>query len=159
MLDYRDLSDAIGQFDAVASVEMGEHVGEQHYPIYAARLYERLRPGGRLVLQQMSRAADAAPGGGPFIEAYIAPDMHMRPLPATLADLQVAGFEIRGVLALREQYVRTVEAWLQTLEQRWDEAVTLVGEEVARVWRLYLAGGASAFAAGRMGVDQIVAVR
>jgi cyclopropane fatty-acyl-phospholipid synthase-like methyltransferase/DUF1365 family protein len=159
LLDYRDLSDAAGQFDAVASVEMGEHVGEQQYPVYAARLYERLRPGGRLVLQQMSRAADAAPGGGPFIEAYIAPDMHMRPLPATLAHLQAAGFEVRGVEAMREQYVRTVEAWRATLEERWDDAVALVGEEVARVWRLYLAGGACAFAEGRMGVDQIVAVR
>ena len=32
-----------------------------------------------------------------------------------------------------------------------------VGEEVARVWRLYLVGGALAFEEGRMGVDQILA--
>jgi cyclopropane-fatty-acyl-phospholipid synthase len=35
----------------------------------------------------------------------------------------------------------------------------MVGVEQARVWRLYLAGGALAFAENRMGVDQIVAVR
>lgn len=35
----------------------------------------------------------------------------------------------------------------------------LVGDEVLRVWRLYLVGGAMAFGDGRMGVDQILAVR
>ena len=37
--------------------------------------------------------------------------------------------------------------------------VALVGEEVVRVWRLYLVGGALAFRDGRMGVDQILCVR
>ena len=35
----------------------------------------------------------------------------------------------------------------------------MVGEEVARVWRLYLVGGALSFEEGRMGVDQILAVK
>jgi cyclopropane-fatty-acyl-phospholipid synthase len=35
----------------------------------------------------------------------------------------------------------------------------LVGPEVVRVWRLYLVGGALSFEEGRMGVDQILAVR
>jgi cyclopropane-fatty-acyl-phospholipid synthase len=36
---------------------------------------------------------------------------------------------------------------------------TLVPEEYLRVWRLYLVGGRMAFRDGRMGVDQILAVR
>jgi cyclopropane-fatty-acyl-phospholipid synthase len=40
-----------------------------------------------------------------------------------------------------------------------DRLVELVGEEVVRVWRLYLVGGAMAFRDGRMGVDQILMVR
>ncbi len=61
--------------------------------------------------------------------------------------------------ALREHYVRTADAWHATFESRWDDVVALVGEEVARVWRLYLVGGALAFEEGRMGVDQILAVK
>lgn len=39
-------------------------------------------------------------------------------------------------------------------------AVTqILSAEQVRVWRLYLAGGAVAFEQGRMGVDQILAVR
>jgi cyclopropane-fatty-acyl-phospholipid synthase len=145
-------------FDAVASIEMGEHVGEQNYPEYARTLFRMLAPTGRLVLQQMSRGA-VAPGGGAFIERYIAPDMTMRPLSRTLAHLEDAGFEIRDVHALREHYVRTVRAWAETLENSWEDVVALIGETGARVWRLYLVGGALAFEENRMGVDQILAVR
>jgi cyclopropane-fatty-acyl-phospholipid synthase len=159
--DYRDFGDLVSRpaFDAVASIEMGEHVGERLYPSYIAILGRALRPGGRLLLQQMSRRADAAPGGGAFIEAYIAPDMHMRPLWQTLRYLQDAGFEIRSVAAMREHYARTAEHWMNTLESRFDEFVALQGEEVARVWRMYLASGRLAFEEGRMGVDQILAVK
>jgi cyclopropane-fatty-acyl-phospholipid synthase len=154
---YREFDDPPASFDAVSSIEMGEHVGEQHYPGYVDVMYRALKPGGRLLLQQMSRRADAAPGGGPFIESYIAPDMHMRPLWQTVRHLQAGGFEIRDVEAMREQYVRTVEHWLETFEKRYAQFVTLQGEEVARVWRLYLVGGGLAFEQGRMGVDQLLA--
>jgi cyclopropane-fatty-acyl-phospholipid synthase len=155
LLDYRHVDD--GPYDAVSSIEMGEHVGEENYPAYVRVLYRNLRQRGRLVLQQMSRGRDA-PGGGAFIESYIAPDMTMRPLHATLGHLSGAGFEIRDVVAMREHYVRTIDAWAATLEDRWDEVVARVGVGWARVWRLYLAGAALAFEENRMGVDQIVAV-
>lgn len=152
---YQDFT-ASKPFDAVASIEMGEHVGQQAYPGFLSRLRELTAPGGHLLLQQMSRGRNA-PGGGAFIESFIAPDMHMRPLSATVGMLEDAGWEIRGVQAMREHYVRTVREWLATLEERWPQAVELVGVETARVWRLYLAGGALAFEQGRMGVDQILA--
>lgn len=154
--DYREIRD--DPFDAISTIEMGEHVGEQNYPTYASNLFRLLKPEGRLLLQQMSRGRNA-PGGGAFIESYVAPDMHMRPVSQTTSFLESAGFEIRDVHALREHYVWTVQAWAQTLEDRWDEVVALVGEGQARVWRLYLAGGALTFEEGRMGVDQILAVR
>ncbi|MDT5225723.1 MAG: cyclopropane-fatty-acyl-phospholipid synthase [Mycobacterium sp.] len=160
--DYRDFGDlptSRDAFDAVASIEMGEHVGEQFYPSYAGILYRALKPGASVLLQQMSRRPDAAPGGGAFIEAYIAPDMHMRPLWQTLRHLQNADFEIRSVEAMRQHYARTAQHWIDTLEQRFAEFVALLGEEVARVWRLYLVGGMLAFEEGRMGVDQILATK
>ncbi|WP_328634309.1 cyclopropane-fatty-acyl-phospholipid synthase family protein [Streptomyces sp. NBC_00356] len=154
--DYRE--PAGGAYDAAATIEMGEHVGDAEYPAFAALLHDRVRSGGRILVQQMSRQ-HSAPGGGAFIEAFIAPDMHMRPLGDTVTLLEQAGLEVRSVEALREHYVRTVDAWHRTLEENWDEAVRLLGEEGARVWRLYLVGGQLAFAERRMGVDQILAVR
>ncbi len=160
--DYREFGECpeeTGTFDAVSSIEMGEHVGEAHYPTYAAIMFGALRPGGRLLLQQMSRRLDAAPGGGAFIERYIAPDMHMRPLWQTLRYLQNEGFEVLAVEAMRHHYVRTVEHWIETFEANYHRFVALQGDEVARVWRLYLVGGGLAFEDGRMGVDQLLAAK
>ncbi|AJE83535.1 MULTISPECIES: SAM-dependent methyltransferase [Streptomyces] len=153
---WRDITG--GGYDAVATVEMGEHVGDAEYPHFTAALHGLVRPGGRVFVQQMSRGS-VAPGGGAFIETYIAPDMHMRPLGETVGLLEGADLEVVSVQSLREHYVRTVGVWHRTLEERWAEFTALVGEETARVWRLYLVGGALAFAEGRMGVDQIVCVR
>jgi cyclopropane-fatty-acyl-phospholipid synthase len=154
--DYRDVDD--GPYDAICTIEMGEHVGAGNYPAFLDSLYRLLRDEGRLLTQQMSHGPDH-PGGGPFIESYIAPDMHMRPLPELLGLIDAAGFEIRDVHALREHYVRTVGAWYDEFERRWDEVVDLVGAEQARVWRLYLVGGALSFEENRMGVDQILSVK
>jgi cyclopropane-fatty-acyl-phospholipid synthase len=154
--DYRDITG--GGYDAVASIEMGEHVGDREYPAFCALLRDRLAPGGRLLIQQMSRGA-AAPGGGAFIEAYIAPDMHMRPLGQTVSLIEAAGLEVRGVQVMREDYTRTIRAWLASLERRWPEVRAMIGDESGRVWRLYMAGAALAFEEGRMGVDQILARR
>ncbi len=162
--DYREIPEVAagsGHFDAVASIEMGEHVGEQNYGTYASVLHDAVVPGGRVLIQQMSRSGGRSghPGGGPFIESFIAPDMHMRPVGETVAYLEHGGLEVRDVHALREHYVRTVHAWLETFEANVDRLTALVGEEVVRVWRLYLVGGAMAFRDGRMGVDQILMVR
>lgn len=154
---YRDVASLTG-FDAVATIEMGEHVGDREYPDFARRLHDLLVPGGRLLVQQMSRGK-TAPGGGAFIEHFVAPDMHMRPLGETVDLLERGGVEVIGVQGLREHYVRTIRAWNDRFEQRWEEVVRMVGTQTARVWRLYLAGGALAFEQGRMGVDQILAVR
>ncbi|HEV7627097.1 MAG TPA: cyclopropane-fatty-acyl-phospholipid synthase family protein, partial [Streptomyces sp.] len=118
--DYRDIEP--GTYDAVSTIEMGEHVGDAGYPAFAASLHAMLRPRGRLLVQQMSRGSNA-PGGGAFIETYIAPDMHMRPLGDTVSLLEGAGLEVRAVESLREDYVRTVAAWHRTLEERWAEVV------------------------------------
>lgn len=158
--DYRDALAAggAGQYDAVASIEMGEHVGQGNYPAYVRVLHDAVRPGGRVLVQQMSRTG-RHPGGGPFIESFIAPDMHMRPVGETVALIEAGGLEVRDVHALREHYVWTVDAWLERFESRLPELRRLVPEEVVRVWRLYLVGGRMAFRDGRMGVDQILSVR
>jgi len=156
--DYRDAVATTGAYDAVGSIEMGEHVGEANYPTYVDILRRSARPGGLVLVQQMSRTG-RHPGGGPFIESFIAPDMHMRPVGETVAHLEAGGLEVRDVHAMREHYVRTVDGWLEAFEANVPALIDLVGEEAVRVWRLYLVGGRLAFRDGRMGVDQILCVR
>ena len=153
--DYRDIDD--GPYDVAASIEMGEHVGAQNYPRFVTGLHRQLRTGGRVLVQQMSRGS-GSPGGGPFIEAYIAPDMHMRPVAETIALLEQGGFAVLDVEDLREHYAATAWAWHDNFTRNHDAIVDLVGDEIARVWQLYIVGGALALKGGRMGVEQILAV-
>jgi cyclopropane-fatty-acyl-phospholipid synthase len=154
--DYRDIGGK--RYDAIAAIEMGEHVGARQYPRFCARLHGLLADGGRLLIQQMSRGG-RAPGGGPFIESFIAPDMHMRPLGETVGLLEAAGLEVIHVESMRADYGRTIRAWLENFREHRDGIARLIGAEQIRVWELYLTGGAQAFEEGRMGVDQILATR
>lgn len=154
--DYRDVDD--GPYDAIASLEMGEHAGDRGYPAFVDTLRRNAAPGARILVQQMSRRG-RHPGGGPFIEAFIAPDMTMRPLGRTLELIEDGGLEVQQTRSMRLHYAWTIRAWQRRFEEHRDTIAALVGDEVVRVWELYLAGGELAFAEGRMGVDQIVAVR
>ncbi len=51
LTDYRD---ARGQYDAIASIEMVEAVGQEHWPDYLAAIHRLLKPGGRAVIQYIS---------------------------------------------------------------------------------------------------------
>ena len=154
--DYRDV--AAGSYDAVASLEMGEHAGDKGYPDFVETLRRNVTDRGRVLVQQMSRQGKH-PGGGPFIESFITPDMTMRPVGDTVALLERGGLEVRDVQAMREHYAWTARAWNTRFEAHKEKLRDLVGDEQVRVWELYLAGGQLAFEQGRMGVDQILAVR
>jgi cyclopropane-fatty-acyl-phospholipid synthase len=156
--DYRDLDD--GPFDAISSVGMAEHVGTGPYVEYARLLYGQLRPGGRLLNHQIAAIHPVAKASGrSFIDAYVFPDGELAPIGTTVSLIEDAGFEVRDVQALREHYARTLRAWVANLESEWSRAVRLTSTGRARVWRLYMAASALAFERGRIGVNQVLAVR
>jgi cyclopropane-fatty-acyl-phospholipid synthase len=158
--DYRELDD--GPFDAIASIGMAEHVGAEPYQEYATILHGQLKQGGRLLNHQISRLR--LPVKQPhqertFIDAYVFPDGELAPIGTTVTALEGAGFEVRDVHALREHYGRTLRAWVANLAADWPTAVRLVGPGRARVWRMYMAASALAFEHGRIGVNQVLAVK
>ncbi|MDQ1712133.1 MAG: cyclopropane-fatty-acyl-phospholipid synthase [Frankiaceae bacterium] len=156
--DYRDVTD--GPFDAVSSIGMAEHVGRANLTTYAGRLYSLLRPGGRLLNHMISRRPGPQPSPRTsFLWHYVFPDGDLQPIGLQVGAVEEAGFEVRDVEALREHYALTLRHWVANLEGEWDRAVALAGEGRARVWRLYMAGAALGFEAGRIGVNQTLAVR
>jgi cyclopropane-fatty-acyl-phospholipid synthase len=158
--DYRDVDD--GPFDAISSVGMAEHVGTGPYGEYAGLLFRQLRAGGRLLNHQISAIhpePKVAHRQRSFIDAYVFPDGELAPLGTTVSLLEDAGFEVRDVQSLREHYARTLRAWVANLEADWSAAVRLTSQGRVRVWRLYMAASALAFEQGRIGVNQVLAVK
>ncbi|MFI8392025.1 class I SAM-dependent methyltransferase [Streptomyces sp. NPDC085540] len=158
--DYRDVKD--GPYEAISSIGMAEHVGADRYRDYARTLHALLRPGGRLLNHQIARPPEPDEEAyriDEFIDAYVFPDGELSPLGTTVGELERAGFEVRDVEALREHYGLTLRAWVGRLEEHWAEAVRLTSPGRARVWQLYMAACALGFERGRLGVNQVLAVR
>ncbi|HMG41110.1 MAG TPA: class I SAM-dependent methyltransferase [Acidimicrobiales bacterium] len=156
--DYREVDD--GPYDAVSSIGMFEHVGEARIAEYFGRLRQLVRPGGRFLNHGISRSPGGRARLAPrsFVNRYVFPDGELHEVGRVVSYIQEAGFEVRHVESLREHYAMTLRQWVANLESRWDDAVAEVGVGRARVWRLYMAGSAVNFTAGRNQIYQVLSV-
>jgi cyclopropane-fatty-acyl-phospholipid synthase len=159
LADYRDVSD--GPYDAVSSIGMVEHVGHAQLGFYFERLHALLRPGGRLLNHGIARLPERRRllPRRTFVNRYVFPDGELQEVGAVASRMQAAGLELRHLESLREHYALTLRNWVRNLESSWEEAVAEVGTARARIWRLYMAGSALGFEAGRLQVHQLLAVR
>jgi cyclopropane-fatty-acyl-phospholipid synthase len=156
--DYRDIAD--GPYDAIASIGMFEHVGLKQLHAYFAALSGLLRPGGRLLNHAISKPSGRAGfDRRSFISRYVFPDGELHEVGGVVTAMQEHGLEVRDVESLREHYADTLRCWVANLEASWAEAVALAGEPRAKIWRLYMAGSALAFEAGRLNVHQTLGVK
>lgn len=180
--DIRDVRD--GPYDAISSIGMSEHVGRRSLDPYAQGLFNLLRPGGRFLnhaigrpvsfvedpdpsrLSELSRQTKVALGlrgpskiGSPFIERYVFPDGELHEVGTMVSLFQAHGFEVRHLESLREHYAITLRQWVANLVKRFDEATDEVGEQRARVWRLYMSGSAVGFERHHLEIHQILCVR
>ena len=94
-----------------------------------------------------------------FVDRYVFPDGELHEVGSVVSAIQRAGFEARHLESLREHYALTLRRWVANLESDWEEAVDEAGAARARIWRLYMAGSALGFEAGRLQVHQVLAVR
>ncbi len=156
--DYREVAD--GPFDAISSVGMAEHVGRAQLPVYVAHLTALLRPGARLLNHAIAwNAGETTWEADSFISRYVFPDGELISLGDMVGALESAGLEVLDVEALRRHYAMTLRAWVQNLEQHWDDVVAATSEGRARVWRLYMTASALAFDGGTLGVNQVLLQR
>jgi len=152
VLDYRELAGE--RFDAIASIGMVEHVGEEQIDVYAERLASLLGPGGRLLNHGIARLRHTDPPAGPFSERYVFPDADPLQLSRVLLALERAGFVTEHVEAFADDYAETLRHWARGLDERLEEAVRLAGAERARVWRLYLRAARRGFEIGFTSIYQ-----
>lgn len=154
--DYRDLGDQA--FDAISSIGMFEHVGRQRMREYFQVLRSHLATEGRLLNHAISSRSGSALSGRSFTGRYVFPDGELLDVGDVVLAMEEAGFEVRDVESLREHYAQTLRRWIANLEANWEQAVQLVGDARARVWRLYMAGSAVGFEDGGISIHQVLGV-
>jgi cyclopropane-fatty-acyl-phospholipid synthase len=151
--DYREIDD--GPFDAVASIGMVEHVGSRQIDVYARRLAQLVKPGGRVLNHGIARLRTGDPEAGAFTQRYIFPDGAPLHLSRIQLALERAGLETHHVEDFRDDYAETLRHWARRFDDRLDEAIRLGGAERVRVWRLYLRGARRGFETGFTSVYQV----
>jgi cyclopropane-fatty-acyl-phospholipid synthase len=158
--DYREHR---GVYDAVASVEMVEAVGQRWWPAYLDAIGEALRPGGRAALQFITirpELFDRYAASADFIQTYIFPGgmlLH-EPRFAALAKTRGLSWEARD--GFGTDYAETLRLW----RERYDSAVIAgklddFDERFHRLWRYYLMYCEGGFRGRGIDVAQVTMVK
>jgi cyclopropane-fatty-acyl-phospholipid synthase len=137
--DYRDIQ---GQYDAVVSIEMIEAVGEKFWPSYFATVYERLKPGGRAVIQGITiddRAFATYRQTSDFIREYIFPGGMLASPERFQQEAEQAGLNWESAYAFGRDYAETLRRWRAAFE-RESLAIARMGfdSKFQLIWRFYL---------------------
>jgi cyclopropane-fatty-acyl-phospholipid synthase len=153
VMDYRDIGGE--RFDAIASIGMVEHVGDNRIDLYAHQLAELLKPGGQLLNHGISRLRHSDPDPGSFNHRYVFPDGETLQLSRVQLALERAGFVTEHVEGFASDYAETLRHWYENLDRDLVTAERLAGPERLRVWRLYLRAARNAFLNGTISVYQV----
>ena len=157
LCDYRD---AVGPYDAIASVEMVEAVGQAYWPAYLDAIAGLLRPGGRAAIQYIlisDALFERYAASTDFIQAYIFPGGCLMSESRFRALAEERGLAWRDVHRFGRDYAETLRQW----RERFDAAVADgrlpagFDERFVRLWRYYLQYCEGGFRGGGIDVAQV----
>ena len=158
--DYRK---SRGLFDMIVSIEMFEAVGEQYWPQYFNTVAERLKQGGRAVIQTITIRDDLFAGyrtSSDFIRHYVFPGGMLPSLQRFREEAERAGLKVAGVFSFGKDYAKTLREWSVRMQDKHSEIMALgYDERFLRNWQFYLGICAATFAVGRTDVSQVELVR
>ncbi|HEU0134721.1 MAG TPA: cyclopropane-fatty-acyl-phospholipid synthase family protein [Allosphingosinicella sp.] len=161
LTDYRD---ARGRYDAVASVEMVEAVGQDYWPAYLESIARLLKPGGRAALQFISIREplfESYASNADFIQTYIFPGGMLIGEARFEALAREAGLEWRDRRGFGLHYAETLKRWRLRYDRAVEEGLLPAGfdEPFHRLWRYYLMYCEGGFRGGGIDVAQVTLVK
>jgi len=159
----RDYRDEAGRYDAIASIEMFEAVGERYWPIYFDSLDRCLKPGAKAALQVITIEDDRFEryrAGADFIQRYVFPG-GMLPSPSVFRSLvESKGFRMERDVFFGLDYARTLALWNQSFQKHWPEIEAQgYDRRFKRLWEFYLAYCEGGFRTGSIDVGQFLLAR
>ena len=160
LCDYRDLR---GSYDAVASIEMFEAVGEKYWPVYFNKIRDVLKPGGHANLQIITiddRLFESYRKRMDFIQDYIFPGGMLPSIPRLKAEISGAGLRYESERMFGLSYAETLARWKVRFDDAWEKIREMgFDERFRRLWIYYLAYCEAGFRSGRIDVGQFLMSR
>ncbi|CAG7926227.1 unnamed protein product [Penicillium olsonii] len=143
-------------YDHVVNLGLIEHI--PNYRRFASKMWEVLKPGGRMYLDASAAVEKFAVSS--FTRDYIWGGTHtFMTLQDVLAEFLFHGFSILDVANETRDYELTMLEWAKRFEAAKDSIIAGWGEHNYRVFRLFLWGGTHAFKTNALQAYHVVAER
>lgn len=145
--DYRDLT---GKYDKVVSIEMIEAVGYKFLPSFFQQCNDRLKPGGKVLIQAITIADqrfEYYKNNVDFIQKYIFPGGFL-PSVNTLSQhiTEHSELVIENLNDIGLDYAKTLDDWRKNFLASWSELTHLgYDEKFKKLWLYYFAYCEGAF--------------
>ncbi len=149
--DYRE---AKGQYDAVISIGILEHVGYKSYRTYMQVVDRCLKDDGIAFVHTIGGNVSTT-HTNQWTDKYIFPN-GMLPSVAQIAAAMEDLFVIEDWHNFGPDYDKTLQAWYHNFEQAWPELRAKYGNRFFRMWRYYLLSSAGGFRSRTHQLWQIV---
>ncbi len=155
--DYRDID---GRFDAIASVEVVEAVGQDYWPDFFDCLARCLKPGGRVALQYIAIRDDIFEGyarSADFIQTYVFPGGMLVRESAFRRLAAERGLSWEDQESFGLDYAQTLRMWRENFDRAVGEGRLPAGfdDRFVRLWRFYLMYCEGGFRGGGIAVAQV----
>jgi len=158
--DYREIGH---QFDAVASVEMVEAVGQRWWGSYLDSIARNLKPGGRAALQYISIRHELFEGysrNADFIQAYIFPGGMLVDEPRFEALARDRGLSWDDREGFGLDYAETLRQWRERYDAAQREGrLNGFSDRFHDLWRYYLMYCEGGFRGEGIDVAQVTMVK
>jgi cyclopropane-fatty-acyl-phospholipid synthase len=156
-LRLQDYRQAEGEYDAVVSIGVMEHVGYKNYPTYMDLVDRCLKPGGIGFIHTIGSNRSIT-SGEPWTDKYIFPNGQL-PSITQLAKAMEGRFVVEDWHNFGPYYDPTLMAWHANFNQAWPELKDKYGERFKRMWDYYLLSSAGGFRSRSQQLWQIVFTR
>jgi cyclopropane-fatty-acyl-phospholipid synthase len=132
--DYRDTR---GEFDAIVSIGMFEHVGRPQYHRFFEQVGSLLTPQGTALLHSIGRSTPAG-STNPWIRKYIFPGGYIPAASEIMAAMEPSGLILTDLEVWRLHYARTLAEWNRRFQAERERFAAQLGERFCRMWEFYL---------------------
>lgn len=156
-MDYREIPGK-EVYDRIVSIGMAEHVGRQNLgEVFFPTVERLLKPDGLYLHHVISwNPSDTPDGGMQWMQKRIFPGAEFTTPGEAIRAAEASGLYVRHYADWGLHYARTLRCWYDRLTAQQEDAVRLTDARTVRRYRLYLAGCAEAFEAGRVTLSQFL---
>jgi cyclopropane-fatty-acyl-phospholipid synthase len=147
-----------GEFDAVVSVGMFEHVGRPQYPTFFRRVRELLKPDGVALLHTIGRSTP--PGStNAWIRKHIFPGGYIPAASEVLEVIEQHKLIVSDLEVWRLHYALTTAEWHRRFQASRELFRERLGERFCRMWEFYLQASEASFRWGDLVVFHLQLLR